>query len=454
GKYLMTINGRYDGASNLGAGYRFGFFPGVSVGWNLHREEFWKALPEDLLTLKLRASYGENGNISDLGDFQAQGTYGVGNQYFNNPAVLATVFPNPDLRWEQSRTFDFGFDMGLFNRRVSVIFDYYNRITDDLLTDVALPGSSGFSVVRTNLGSLGNRGVELELAAQVLSSASPFQWNVSFNAARVKSKILELPANGIENNRVGGVLVWDALRGDYVWKGGLQEGGRIGDMYSYRQIGVYATDADAAKAPVDMIVPVSTARPADGRIKYGGDVNWEDLDGNNIIDTRDQVYLGNPYPVWTGGFTNSFGYKNFNLYIRTDFATGHTINDTGRSSADGQSQGDVMPTKEFIEKMWKKQGDITNTPRYLWQNQQGNIARSSVYYQLGDYLALREVTLSYAIPLALLQKVKLSNFRLNLTGNNLHYFTKYKGLNPETGGNDAASYPVSRNFTFGANITF
>lgn len=464
GKYLLSLTARYDGASNLGSANRFGFFPGVGIGWNLHKENFWKAIPTTVSSLKLRGSYGENGNIQGLGDFSAQGLYGIDGIYSGGGAVQPSVLPNPNLRWEESRTLNAGFDLGLFSDRVSVIFEYFRRVTDNLLINVTLPPSSGYENVLTNFGSLENKGFEAGLAAQVLPSASAFQWNVNLSVSNVNNKVLRLPNNGIEKNRQGGVYVWDPAIKNYAWKAGFaggavgaptsfMEGSRVGDMYAYQQIGIYATDEEAAGAPEDISVPVDQVNPANGRKKYGGDVKWADLDGNNIIDSKDQVYVGNMLPTWTGGFTNTFSYKNLSLNIRTDFALGHTIYNYARVVADGQLQGDLMPSREFIEKSWKKQGDITNTPRFLWQNSQGNITRNATYYEKGDYLAIREVSLSYNLPEHLLRKIRLSNCRVNLTGSNLHYFTKYKGLNPEDGGPDNGRYPNPRGISLGVNVT-
>ena len=452
-KYLISLNVRYDGSSNLGSENKFGFFPGISAGWNLHQENFWKMFPKDLITLKLRGSYGVNGNISGLTDFQPQGSYDVNNQYAGNAAVVGSIIPNPDLQWEESKTTDVGFDLGLFERRVHVLFDYYDKVTDNLLTTVSLPSSSGYVNTLTNLGSLGSKGMELELNVQALPGSSPLQWNLSFNAAHVKTQILKLPSNGIEYNRVGGVLLYDPNTKGYRYFGGLQEGGRIGDLFNYRQLGVYATDEEAVKAPLDVLVPIDIGNPANGRKKYGGDVNFQDTDGNGTIDSRDQVFMGNIYPTWTGGFSNYLTYKNIGLLARFDFTTGHTIYNYPRVFADGQLQGDALPTQEFLDNSWKKQGDITNTPRYLWQNQQQNTGRSSMYYEKGDFLCLREITLSYSVPADIFRRIKISNLRVNLTGNNLRYFTKFKGLNPEEGSaQDNGHYPIPRNFILGVNI--
>jgi TonB-linked SusC/RagA family outer membrane protein len=456
-KYLFSLNMRYDGASNLGAANKWGFFPGVSAGWNLHREEFWQnAIPDNLLRLKLRASYGENGNIGGLGDFAAQGAYGVGNRYSGLSAIQNTVIPNPDLQWEQSRTVDIGADFSLFDNRINFIVDLYRRVTDNLITSLPLPQSTGFGSVLTNLGSLENRGFEIEVSAQVLPPRYPVQWNISFNASKVRNKILSLPPNNVENNRVGGVLVWDPSVEDYVWKGGLQEGGRLGEMYSRKQVGIYPTDEAAADAPTDMWIVSSD------RTKYGGDTQWLDLDGNGIIDSRDQVYMGQEFPVWTGGITNSVTYKNFDLYIRMDYTTGHTIFNWARMFMDTNLIGDNNMTQNYVDNSWKEQGDIAQYSRFYWggeriqrNNFNGTVTSgNSVWYEPGDFLCVRELTLSYSVPPEVTNRLGVNRIRLNVTGNNLFYFTGYSGLNPEEGGRDDGRYALPRNIIMGANITF
>ncbi|MCC5938318.1 MAG: TonB-dependent receptor [Lunatimonas sp.] len=456
-KYLFSLNMRYDGASNLGAANKWGFFPGISAGWNLHREEFWQnAIPDNLLRMKLRVSYGENGNIGGLGDFAAQGAYGVGARYAGLPAIQNTIIPNPDLQWEQSRTVNVGTDFSIFDNRLSFIVDVYRRVTDNLITSLPLPQSTGFASVQTNLGSLENTGFEMELSAQVLPRNSRVQWSLGFNASKVKNKILRLPPNGVERNRVGGVLVWDPGAQDYVWKGGLQEGGRLGEMYSRQQIGIYPTDEAAANAPTDMWIVSSD------RTKYGGDTEWLDLDGNGIIDSRDQTYMGQQFPVWTGGISNNISYKNFNLYVRMDYTTGHSIFNWARMFLDMNGFGDNNMTVDKYENSWKEQGDIAEYSRFYWGGervQRNNFngtttSGNSVFFESGDFLCVRELTLSYSVPPAIVSKLRLNAIRLNFTGNNLHYFTAYKGLNPEEGGQDDGRYAMPRNYNFGVNVTF
>jgi TonB-linked SusC/RagA family outer membrane protein len=455
-KYLLSVSARYDGASNLGDENKWGLFPGVSAGWNVHRENFWND-PAKINRLKLRASYGVTGNLGNLSDYQAQGQYSVGPIYQGIAAVEYTGLANQALRWEQSKTFDIGLDAGAFEDRIYVTFDYYKRITSNLLTSLPLPYSTGFSSILTNYGSLENRGVELELGASIIKSKD-LNWDLSFNFSHSKNTILHLPDNGNKNNRVGGYYVYDRKLGDYDYLGGLQEGGRIGDLYGYQFLSIYATDAEAANGPYDVLVAGSD------KTKFGGDASWLDIDKNDTIDRRDMIYMGNIYPKWTGGFSSTVSYKGFSLYVRCDFATGHTIYNYMRANLDGQFVGNTNSTTDIL-KSWLHQGDQTDVPRYYWADQvaQANYWRgdprsgnqgSSVNFEKGDYLAVREITLSYNTPSSWYKKIGVDNLRVYATGNNLKYFTSYSGYAPEDGGLDTGRYPIPRNFIFGVNVTF
>lgn len=450
GRYLVSANFRYDGASNLGSERRRGFFPGISLGWNIHKEPFWvKNVPDNLASIKIRMSYGENGNIQGLSDYQAQGLYDASTRYDSSAAIRPSAIPNSYLAWEKSRTFDVGFDLGLFDRRVNMIFDYYDRLTSDLLADVVLPPSTGFSTVKTNNGSLRNEGVELGLTVNWLRWSSPVQWTSTFNFSKVRTRIVQLPYNGIENNRQGGNYIFDPYIGEYVWAGGLQEGGRVGDMFALHYEGVYATDEEAGRGPVNTYIRVSDKR------SYAGDSIYRDMDQDGDIDSNDMYCVGNAYPTITGGINNTVTWNGLSLTLRLDYTLGHTIFSYANHFLDAQMQGDAMPTAEYYRNSWKKPGDNAKYPRYLWQDQQYNLGElNDLYYYKGDFLAIRELSLAYQFPAKLLNRIHMKGLRVNVTGNNLHYFTAYKGLNPESGGRDDGRYPNPRTFTFGVSITF
>lgn len=489
GKYLFTGSFRYDGASNLGPDNKFGFFPGVSVGWNAHEEAFWSHVPSFVSSLKLRASYGVNGNLGTLSDFQAGGLYtgstnGLANNYNGQSAIVNAQIANEGLKWEQSKTNNLGFDLGLHQDKIRVIGDFYNKMTSDLLTSLILPSNSGFNSVLTNLGGLRSKGFELEVNAALYNSED-WKINAGFILSHNVNTIEKLPFNGNLNNRIGGTQIWDPKSNSYVFVGGLQEGQKIGDFYAHQQVKILATqaEADAYNAQYrDTYVSKTSATGGNPNgIKFPGDAIFEDTDGNKIIDSRDRKFMGNMFPKYVGGFNFDVAYKGFALNVRTDYSLGATIYNESRARFIGQFQGNYGLLTESLQS-WQKEGDITDVPRYRWADQtnQNNLFRSeasgaayntnmfqgnSRYYESGDFLCLREITLAYTLPKSFLEKVKLSSARLFVTGNNLYYFTNYSGLSPEVQGIDGGSsqglnsagatgtYPVPRNIIFGVNIS-
>ncbi len=481
-KYLFTAVFRLDGASSLASENRNGFFPGISAGWNVHREEFFKdsKISQVISSLKPRISYGQNGNIAGLGRYETQGVYSLQGNYNGSAGFLNTGIINSDLRWEKSKTTDLGLDMGLLNDRITVIFDYYDRKTSDLLTNLDLPSYTGFSSFRTNLGTFQNKGIEIGIDAKILSKGD-FKLNAGANASFVKNKILKLPFNGNENNRQGGLQIYDPASGQVIWVGGLQEGQPLGNMYGYRQVSIFKDAAEVAAVAgnrTDAIAGVTgpnLAPGVNGRITPG-DVNWQDVNGDNIIDSRDQVYLGNIYPKWTGGFNFNASYKGFGFYNRWDFALGHTIYNDLVTRTLGNYQG----TFNYIDlqaQAWSPTNTDTDIPKVYYADQvagskqnytranNGNAVlngNNSRFYEKGDYLCLREVTLSYDLPKGLLQKSKFfNNARIYVTGSNLLYITKFSGPSPEPPvsgttitGIYSGTYPTPRTFIMGLQVGF
>ncbi len=456
-KYLLTFTGRYDGASNLGAENKWGFFPAVSAGWNVHNENFWDA-PLQINRLKLRSSYGTSGNLGNLGDYAAQGEYTVGGAYRGDAAIVYSELANQELQWEESTTMEIGLDAGLFDNKVSLVFNYYRRVTDNLITTLSMPESTGFTSILTNLGSLENKGFEFELGFNIIKSNN-LTWNIALNSSKNRNEILELPENRNDNNRIGGFFVYDTELGDYTWKGGLQEGGRLGEMYAYQQTGVYSTQEEADAGPLNEM------RLLYGSENYAGDAAFLDKDGNGVIDPRDRVNVGNEFPEWTGGASTTLSYKSISLYVRMDYATGHTIMNYVRTSTNGVYAVGLNSTQDLLT-AWEKPGDQTNIAKFYLKDQQNrgntwmgdsrrNGGGNSIYYEKGDYLSLREVTLSYVAPESLYQAIGfVKNLRINLTANNLGYITGYTGLAPEFGGWDRGRYPLPREIILGINASF
>jgi TonB-linked SusC/RagA family outer membrane protein len=483
-RYLLTLVARRDGVSSLPGQNKFGFFPGMSAGWNVHRESFFEKsfLSKYISVLKPRLSYGQNGNVAGLGNYEVQGGYGSQGLYNNNAGFLNTGIINGNLRWEKSKTTDIGLDLGILRNKITLVFDYFDRRTSDLLTNLALPSYIGFGSVKTNLGTYQNKGYEIAVNANVLNKPNSLKLDIGVNASYVKNKILQLPYNGNENNRQGGIQVFDPNSGKVIWVGGLQEGKPLGDIYAFKQVSIFASDAEVAKlAPTrkDLIAGISGPSSTYGNGKIGaGDVNWLDVGHNDTIDSRDQVYIGNIYPKWTGGFNLNLSYKGFSLYSRFEFALGHTIYNDLMARTLGNYQG-TFNYFDLQKSAWSPTNTNTDIPKVYYADQvsaplgKKNYTRlnnaspnlngnNSRFYEKGDYLACREISLSYEFPKSVIAKTKvLSQARIYASASNLFYITKFTGPSPEPPisngsitGVYTGVYPTPKSFVVGVQVSF
>ncbi|MBS1558814.1 MAG: SusC/RagA family TonB-linked outer membrane protein [Bacteroidetes bacterium] len=489
-KYLVTLVYRQDGVSSLASSNRFGFFPGMSAGWNLHHENFFQQSPVSkyINSFKPRISYGVNGNVNSnlLGPYDVQGSYSSQGNYNGNLGYLNTGVINGNLRWEKSKTTDAGFDMGILDNKVTLLFDYYDRRTSDLLTGLSLPSYLGFGSVNTNLGTLQNKGIEMAVTANVFTLSNGLSLNLGANAAHVQNKVLQLPYNGNLNNRQStsqypAYQVSDG-NGHLIWVAGIQEGGRLGNIYAFKQDGIFKSDAEVATLAnnrIDRVANISGPGSTYGTGKIqGGDVNWHDVDKNDTIDSRDMVYIGNIFPKWTGGFTANLSYKGFNLFTRFDFALGHTIYNDLVARTLGNYQG-TFNYIELQKNAWSPTNTNTDIPKVYYADQvaaplgKKNYTRinnatanlngnNSRFYEKGDYLACREITLSYEFTKAMLAKSKVfTKARLYMSANNLFYITKFTGPTPEPptlngaiNGVYQGTYPTPKSFVFGLSVSF
>ncbi len=490
-KYLLSVVARYDGISKL-SDNRWGFFPGISAGWNIMEEEFFKEskLVDVISNLKPRISYGVNGNVNGLGYYDVYGSYGqkdangsIITNYDGSVGFYNDKLVNGGLRWEQSKSFEVGLDIGFFNNRLSFILDYYNRTTSDLLTDLDLPNYTGFNSIKTNLGTLRNQGFEMEVKANILNNVNGFSWDVSANLSTVANKIVKLPANGNENNRQGGYQVYDPQKGEVVWVGGKQEGGKLGDLFAFKQDHIFK-DWDDVKANAnnrydaigELYGPAAWEALKDKAGKQPiepGDVCWADLNNDGVINNLDRVKVGNLFPTVTGGFSTTLGYKDFSLYARFDYALGHTLYNDLAARSLGQYQGSFNII-DMVKDSWSETNQNTDIPKFYYADQlsKKNITRSnngltavdnnsSRFYEKGDYLALREITLTWNLPKKWINKALMSNASVYVTGQNLFYITGYTGVSPEPAvdttygqGLDNGRYPTPKTVLLGLSVTF
>lgn len=490
-KYLVSFVARYDGISRL-KDNRWGFFPGVSVGWNVKEENFWKdsKISDVVSNLKPRISYGVNGNVNGIGNFDIYGAYDLvgAKNYGGSSAFYNSALVNTGLRWEQSKTLDVGLDIGFFNNRLSFIFDYFNRRTNDLLTKQALPGYLGFSDIMTNMGTLRNAGVELEAKAIILDNVGGFNWDISANLSSVANKIISLPYNGVANNRVGGYEVAVGKGSNETqWIAGRQEGGKLGEIVAYKQNHIFKDWDDVrehANMRIDEVANLygpGLANEYAGKEGWKpiepGDVCWEDMNGDNVINGLDREVIGNIFPKVTGGFSTTLSWKGLSLYSRFDYALGHTLYNDLAARSMGQYQGSFNMISE-VKNMWSESNPNTDLPAFYYADQlaKRNITRSNAaginrdnnssrFYEKADYLAMRELTLSWNLPKTLISKMFVKDATVYVTGQNLFYITGYSGTSPEPVltnssnyesyyGVDCGRYPTPRTVLFGLSVTF
>lgn len=474
-KYLFAASIRRDGFSNFAPENRFATFPSVSAGWNITNEEFWSINLID--HLKVRSSWGKTG-LSNLSINDTYGVYGA-SLYASESGVTRSNLPNPELLWETTESFDVGADFGLFNRRLNIVLDFYNKVTKDRLASLPIAGETGFGSILSNVGSLQNRGIELELNADIIRTNNGFTWNSNFSFALNRTNILELPASSREKNRINGGLVYDPATGEEIEIGGYAEGERPGGLWAWQSNGIFSTD-DEARAPG---VPADMMRPPAnlGKPRNAGDVNWADLNKDGIIDGKDLVFMGYRIPDKIGGMQNTFSFKGITLRFTMDYALGHVVSDgaLARAMGQGRSFNEGAPREALRDDTWQNPGDVGKLyPRFSFGDYdigQRNHLRfihatagytdvglgdsygvdNSIYYSKGDWLAIRELSVSYDLPVNILKRMKMKRLALNAGVYNLGYITTYKGLNPEVyKGFDEGGYPRPRQFTFGVTMNF
>jgi TonB-linked SusC/RagA family outer membrane protein len=471
GKYLATLTVRRDGYSKL-LNNRWGNFPGVSLGWNLHKESFLSD-SKTINTLKLRASYGQNGNVGDdlIGPYQLQGSYG-GGKYDGIVGFQLNGLPFPDLLWERSETYEYGLETRLFNR-LDLTLAYYDRRTKDKISNFSLPSTSGITSITTNLGNMQNRGVEAELNYKVIKTTD-FSLDFNANAAYNTNKILKLPNSGLDNNRVIGTgsQVYDK-EGNLIWVGGLQEGQDPNVAYAYVAEGIIRTQAELdayALKLQDLNQPgartlvhpsVYNAMSVSTQKDYYpialGDVMWKDVNKDGIINSYDREYMGRTVPKVTGGFGLYAKYKSFTFSSRFDYALGFVQYDGPKSWFLSNAQGTFNTTTAVFD-TWSPDNPNAKYPTYYWADQlfKNNTFRtSSMFYNKADYISFREISLAYSLPSDLLTKVKIEGIKLTLTGQNLGYLSKSTLFSPEATSNGTSvggGYPLPRTVVFGVQI--
>ncbi|SHJ07123.1 TonB-linked outer membrane protein, SusC/RagA family [Arenibacter nanhaiticus] len=462
-KYLISGTFRRDGSSRLG-NQKFGFFPGVSAGWNAHNEDFFieSNINKYITRLKPRLSYGVNGNQDVLSNYGVFGAYGSQGVYNGQTGYANSSLSTLDLKWEKSTTFNAGLDISFLDNRLSFIADVYSRDIKDKLANLTLPYWTGFSSILTNNGTIRNKGFELQVDGDIIRTED-ISWSVGATFTSNKNYVIKLPENDNDLNRQGGELIYNPKTGEEEWTGGFQEGQRSGNdlVIAFEQERIYATqaEADLDNAITDEFMPAASRNK-----RWAGDAKWVDQNNDGVINGLDRKVIGRTTPDFVGGLTTNFKYKDFSLFVKTDFATGHLVWNHIRAKGYGQTQGNLNQPIEVLDS-WTPTNTDTNWPRMVFVNDAKNVWRGNEssyslqnygnqqFWEKGDYLALREVTLSYNVP-AEYFKNTIKRLNVFVTGSNLHYFKSMSGDTPEIGGVQYGAFPLPKTITIGLNLTF
>ncbi|MBB2150069.1 SusC/RagA family TonB-linked outer membrane protein [Pedobacter gandavensis] len=425
-RYFATVSMRNDGSSKFGANSRYGLFYSFGAGWNIANEKFFES--KVINTLKLRGSYGVTGNTPG-GDYAHLDLYLANVQYGGIPGAFPRSLPNPNLTWETPTTINAGLDISFFNR-IDLSIDAYQRTNKDLILDVPLPSETGFYFSTENIGSVRNKGIDIELNTKNLTGE--FKWNTSFNIGINKNKVLGLYRGQAIERGYQRVAVGRDLNSWYMeeWAG---VDPKNGDPLWY----MTKTDANGVASRVT----------------------------TNNLDNADRQFVGTSTPDFIGGIGNEFSYKNFSLNAFFNFVSGGTVYNSARElfDADGAyPQYNSMILKSGWSR-WENPGDIATHPKAVANGNRNSNKRSSRYLEDGSYIRLRNITLGYTLSDKVTEKLKLSNVRFFVSGDNLITLTKFSGMDPEVSlvseGNNAVGvsgtkYPISKKVLFGVNVSF
>ncbi len=445
-RYMASLTIRHDGSSRFGPNNRYATFPSISTGWIISEESWLKDKTGPVSFIKLRASWGQNGN-ENIGNFRYLASIANNNNYNFGSGILIngsapSKVPNPDLRWETSEQTDIGFDLRL-GTNLSVTFDYYDKRTKDLLIDAPIPGYVGNTAPTVNGGTVQNKGIELALGYQ--NKKNDFSYGGNLNISANRNKMLSINNDqGIINGNVS--IGPSGMNNVTIAKVGEP----IGYYYGWQTQGVFQNQAEIDEHSVKGNLIQPNASP--------GDLIYVDQNGDGMLDDADRVNLGSPHPDFTAGLSLNFGYKNFDLSVFFYGVAGVEMIDATRRydlpNANYQT---------YALGRWTGEGSSNSQPRVAWSDGNNNRGNFSDYMvQDADYLRLKNLQIGYNLPKSVLNRMKIERMRLYVSGDNLLTFTKYTGFEPEIGnsddvfrtGVDQGVYPQARVVSIGANITF
>lgn len=440
-RYMAQITVRRDGSSRFGANNRYATFPSFSLGWNVLNEPYVSA-PDWLCNVKLRGSWGKNGN-DNIGDFTYaawtdspyNSVIGSGETVVNG--VQAGALANPDLKWEESIQTDLGLDLGFFSNSLTFSFDWYKKKTSGMIIEMPIPNYVGADAPLGNVGDMENTGVEIEIGYKW--KAGPVSMHAKGNASFLKNTLTNL-------GNTSGSLELDNMQNTGTITR-ASNGEPFPYFYGYKTAGIFQNVAEVANyknAKGELIQPDAVP----------GDVRFVDVDGDGKITAADRTKIGKGMPDWTYGLTIGADWNGIDFMVLFQGTAGNDIYDATRRT-------DVSPANlpSYMLNRWTGEGTSNKYPRHVvgdgknWQS-------SDLYVTDGSYFRLKNIQMGYTLPRALTNKIFIDRLRVFVGAENLLTLTKYAGFDPEisSGGTslgvDYGVYPQSRTFNFGANISF
>ena len=417
-------------------------------------------------TFKIRASYGQTGN-NGIGLYDTYGAFAT-DQYSGHSTLLPSVMQNAGMKWETTTQLDIGLDLGFFNDRLRFIFDYYNKVTDNMLFSITLPDTGSLSSVKANVGKARFYGFEAQLSSVNIQKKN-FTWTTDITYAYNRNRVLSLPdeykytdINGKTAWRIGGYTMSES---GYRF-GGTAVGESLGRIYGYKISHIIQTESEANAALYDS--QSHGYRRSDGQSitgrKDAGDYEWCNrpgskrlADGREQIDAEDMYYLGNVMPHSVGGINNTFRYKGLTVQIYFDFAIGHSIYNYMKSRFFQNTLGNSNSNLDkLVYDCWKYPGDKAKYARFFPNDPDfgnRNFSRISDFnVERGDYLCLRDVSIFYDLPERWTRKIGIKKITVGITGNTLFYWTGVSGsINPETGMGTGSGDSMYTSVSTGAN---
>ena len=486
-KYYLTLNARADGASKFAPGKQWGYFPSASFAWRAKNEKFLKDVTA-ISDLKFRVGYGNVGNnrINDylfLTTFKNDGGYyyGINNQAVN--AYYSSGLVNEALQWESNESKNLGMDLSLLRDRITLSVDVYNNQAKNLLLNVPIASTYGYSTQLQNIGKTSNKGVEIQLGA-VIAKKKDFTWNANFNISFNKNRVEALGQN---QTLFYPAASWgvSGQPTDYI----VRIGDPVGAMWGLVNNGFYTLndfDYNTTTGVYTLKPGISSNAGIIGTVQPGS-IRFKDLDGDGVINMdRDRTVIGNPTPKFTGGLAQQFTYKNWDMSLFLNFSYGNQIYNANKVEFTNGYTGnsnmlDIMSNRWKIVNQFGKTMQWVNSSNQavgaspaeiqalnananIWMpiKSSGAFYPSSWAIEDGSFLRVNNLTVGYSFPVKQLVKMKISKLRVYFTANNLAVFTKYTGYDPEvsvrnsplTPGLDYSAYPKSRSFIFGVNANF